>query len=71
MLLDSTRRSLSEKEHDRSFGLRNFRYLDTIKEAVERECPEVVSCADILVLSARDGIEAVINFSLFRSIFEF
>ncbi|GMP73155.1 hypothetical protein CsSME_00030989 [Camellia sinensis var. sinensis] len=56
LLLDSTRRSLSEKETDRSFGLRNFRYLDTIKEAVERECPGVVSCADILVLSGRDGI---------------
>ncbi|KAA8520065.1 hypothetical protein F0562_014321 [Nyssa sinensis] len=56
LLLDSTRRTLSEKETDRSFGLRNFRYLDTIKEAVERECPGTVSCADILVLSARDGI---------------
>ncbi|KAJ6805228.1 peroxidase 42-like [Iris pallida] len=56
LLLDTTRRSLSEKDTDRSFGLRNFRYLDTIKEAVERECPEVVSCADILVLSAREGI---------------
>lgn len=50
---------MSEKETDRSFGLRNFRYLDTIKEAVERECPGAVSCADILVLSARDGIVAV------------
>ncbi|KAE8656537.1 Peroxidase 42 [Hibiscus syriacus] len=55
---DSTRRSLSEKETDRSFGLRNFRYIEDIKEAVERECrhPGVVSCADILVLSAREGI---------------
>ncbi|KAF6168118.1 hypothetical protein GIB67_011503 [Kingdonia uniflora] len=59
LLLDSTRRELSEKETDRSFGLRNFRYLDTIKEAVERECPEVVSCADILVLSGREGIVAL------------
>lgn len=59
LLLDSTRRMMSEKEMDRSFGLRNFRYLETIKEAVERECPGVVSCADILVLSARDGIVAV------------
>lgn len=50
---------MSEKETDRSFGLRNFRYLDTIKEAVERECPGVVSCSDILVLSARDGIVSV------------
>ncbi|KVH89614.1 heme peroxidase [Cynara cardunculus var. scolymus] len=59
LLLDSTRRSLSEKETDRSFGLRNFRYLETIKEAVERECPGVVSCADILVLSGREGIVAL------------
>lgn len=51
-----------EKEMDRSFGLRNFRYLDSIKEAVERECPGVVSCADILVLSATDGIIAVKTF---------
>ncbi|KAH0469020.1 hypothetical protein IEQ34_002252 [Dendrobium chrysotoxum] len=56
LLLDSTRKTLSEKETDRSFGMRNFRYLEEIKDAVERECPGVVLCADILVLSARDGI---------------
>ncbi|XP_051125300.1 peroxidase 42 [Andrographis paniculata] len=59
LLLDSTRRMLSEKETDRSFGMRNFRYIEDIKEALERECPGVVSCADILVLSARDGIVAL------------
>lgn len=64
LLLDSTRRVMSEKEADRSFGMRNFRYIETIKEALERECPGVVSCADILVLSARDGIVAVTFFLL-------
>ncbi|XP_020269434.1 peroxidase 42-like [Asparagus officinalis] len=60
MIVESrSKRSLSEKESDRSFGMRNYRYLDTIKEAVERECPQVVSYADILVLSARDGIVEV------------
>ncbi|KAL0398765.1 UNVERIFIED_CONTAM: Peroxidase 42 [Sesamum radiatum] len=64
LLLDSTRRMLSEKETDRSFGMRNFRYIETIKEALERECPGVVSCSDILVLSARDGIVAVLVYTL-------
>ena len=39
--------------------MRNFRYIEEIKDAVERECPGVVSCADILVLSAREGINTV------------
>ncbi|KAG0480283.1 hypothetical protein HPP92_011141 [Vanilla planifolia] len=59
LLLETTRKTISEKETDRSFGMRNFRYLEDIKDAVERECPGVVSCADILVLSARDGIVAI------------
>lgn len=41
--------------------MRNFRYIETIKEAVEGECPGVVSCADILVFSAREGFVLVIS----------
>ncbi|KAF7818598.1 peroxidase 21 [Senna tora] len=44
------------KTSARSFGMRNFKYVDTIKAAVEVECPSTVSCADIVALSARDGI---------------
>ncbi|KAJ8761807.1 hypothetical protein K2173_004656 [Erythroxylum novogranatense] len=55
LLLDSTGRALFE-ETNRSFGLRNFRYIETIKDAIERECPGVVYCSDILVLSAKYGI---------------
>ncbi|KAH1110716.1 hypothetical protein GYH30_009494, partial [Glycine max] len=64
LLLDSTRRSLSEKETNKNFESRNFRYIETIKEALERECPRVVSCADILVLSTRDGIKDQSIFSV-------
>ncbi|KAJ9694500.1 hypothetical protein PVL29_010134 [Vitis rotundifolia] len=45
----------SEELSSRSFGMRNFKYVDTIKKAVESECPQTVSCADIVALSARDG----------------
>uniref|UniRef100_A0A3Q7EX40 Peroxidase n=1 Tax=Solanum lycopersicum TaxID=4081 RepID=A0A3Q7EX40_SOLLC len=59
LLLELTSGMLSEMETDRSFGMRNFRYIDTIKEAVERESHDFVSCTDVIVLSGRDGIVAV------------
>ncbi|KAK3126110.1 hypothetical protein QOZ80_7BG0613980 [Eleusine coracana subsp. coracana] len=52
----STRGAESEQASGRSFGMRNFKYMDVIKAAVEKECPGVVSCADILALAARDGV---------------
>lgn len=39
--------------------MRNFKYVNKIKEALEKECPSMVSCADIIALSARDGIVLV------------
>ncbi|KAH7404347.1 hypothetical protein KP509_15G021600 [Ceratopteris richardii] len=36
--------------------MRNFKYLNVIKKALDEECPGVVSCADIVVLSGRDGV---------------
>ncbi|KAK6942831.1 hem peroxidase, partial [Dillenia turbinata] len=56
LLLDTTDDMESEKASDRSFGMRNFKYINTIKQALESECPKTVSCADIIALSARDGI---------------
>jgi peroxidase len=49
----------SEKASQRSLGMRNFKYVNTIKAALESECPVTVSCADIVALSARDGIVMV------------
>lgn len=46
---------VSEQASSRSFGMRNFKYVTEIKEALEKECPATVSCADIIALSARDG----------------
>ena len=33
--------------------------IESIKKNVEKVCPGVVSCADILTLSARDSVVAV------------
>ncbi|KAK4419175.1 Peroxidase 21 [Sesamum alatum] len=55
LLLDTVNGIESEKASSRSFGMRNFKYINTIKDALEKECPMTVSCADIVSLSARDG----------------
>ncbi|KAI8014667.1 Peroxidase 21 [Camellia lanceoleosa] len=56
LLLESKYGILSEKTSDRSFGMRNFKYMETIKNVLESQCSMTVSCADIVALSARDGV---------------
>lgn len=58
LLLETTTNTeiQSEQKSQRSFGMRNFKYVSTIKKALEKACPLTVSCADIVALSARDGI---------------
>ncbi|CAI0472379.1 unnamed protein product [Linum tenue] len=56
LLLETVNGIKSEKDTTRSFGMRNFKYVATIKRALESHCPSTVSCADIVALSARDGI---------------
>ncbi|KAG6604435.1 Peroxidase 21, partial [Cucurbita argyrosperma subsp. sororia] len=47
---------VSEMKSSRSFGIRNLKYVNKIKQLLENECPDTVSCADIMALAARDAI---------------
>nr|XP_043612145.1 peroxidase 21-like [Erigeron canadensis] len=56
ILLESRNGIQSEKTSKRNTGMRNFKYINTIKDALETACPMTVSCADLIALSARDGV---------------
>ncbi|KAI3768810.1 hypothetical protein L2E82_19645 [Cichorium intybus] len=53
VLLDSPNNQ-SEKFSPPNLSLRGFNIIDRVKLALEKACPDVVSCADIVALVARD-----------------
>lgn len=57
VLLDDTANMLGEKMALSNINsLRSFEVVDEIKDALERACPAVVSCADIIVMASRDAV---------------
>ena len=60
MLLDDTASFQGEKmAKPNNASVRGFEVIDAIKSAVEKVCPGVVSCADILAIAARDSVVIV------------
>jgi peroxidase len=58
ILLDDTSSFTGEKTAiPNNNSARGFEVIDKIKAAVEEVCPGVVSCADILAVTARDSVE--------------
>ncbi|WCJ20028.1 Peroxidase superfamily protein [Euphorbia peplus] len=56
ILLDDTSSLTGEKNaNPNRNSARGFELIDSIKSAVEKACPGVVSCADILAIAARDS----------------
>ncbi|KAL2325214.1 hypothetical protein Fmac_024272 [Flemingia macrophylla] len=56
VLIDSTKDNTAEKDSPGNLSLRGYEVVDAIKEELERQCPGVVSCADILAMAARDAV---------------
>ncbi|KAL6143861.1 PREDICTED: peroxidase 27-like [Fragaria vesca subsp. vesca] len=56
VLLKSTAKNQAERDAIPNQSLRGFQVIDAVKYAVEKACPGVVSCADILALVARDAV---------------
>ncbi|KAF8376674.1 hypothetical protein HHK36_005582 [Tetracentron sinense] len=56
VLLNSTKNNQAEKVAFPNLSLRGYQVIDGVKSAVEKVCPGVVSCADILALVARDAV---------------
>ena len=61
MLLNSTKNNPAEKDGVPNLSLRGYHVIDAVKLELEKKCPGVVSCADILALVARDAVGQVIN----------
>ncbi|VAH08892.1 unnamed protein product [Triticum turgidum subsp. durum] len=55
VLLDSANKT-AEKDAKPNQTLRGFDFVEKVKAAVEKACPDTVSCADILALMARDAV---------------
>lgn len=57
MLLDDTPTMLGEKLALSNINsLRSFEVVDRVKEALEKACLGVVSCADIIIMASRDAV---------------
>lgn len=59
VLLDSADGSPTEKDAIPNESLRGFDAVARVKDKLEKACPATVSCADLLVLMARDAVVLV------------
>ncbi|KAK6912051.1 hem peroxidase [Dillenia turbinata] len=56
ILLKNTDGTTNEIGSDKNFGIRKLNIIHEIKSLIEKICPQIVSCADIIQLAAREAI---------------
>ena len=56
ILLDSTATNQAEKDSMGNKGVQGFQIIDEAKAKIEAQCPNTVSCSDILAFAARDSV---------------
>ncbi|KAL2530717.1 Peroxidase 3 [Forsythia ovata] len=66
VLLDSTSNNTAEKDAIPNKSLEGFDVIDEIKSQLEKTCPGVVSCADIVALATRDSVSFQFNRSMWE-----
>lgn len=60
LLLDDAPNFIGEKNiPPNKNSTRGYEVIDEIKSAVEKMCPGIVSCADIIAIVARDSVSIV------------
>lgn len=55
-MIDSTAGNTAEKDAIPNRSIAGYEVIDEIKTKLEEECPDIVSCADIVALAARDAV---------------
>ncbi|KAA8548533.1 hypothetical protein F0562_000200 [Nyssa sinensis] len=66
VLLNSTTNNKAEKDAIPNLSLAGFDVIEEIKTQLEKTCPGIVSCADIVALSARDSVSFQFNKSIWQ-----
>lgn len=69
LLLDDTKDFKGEKNaFPNQNSIRGYEVIDKIKGDVEKACPSIVSCVDILTLAAKEAVVQVFSMTFYLAL---